>query len=250
MPQMIVPKVLRRYSKEGKIHHRTELTRDDDLTIIDRYQSVLRGIYNFYCMATNVSKRMAWIKYVLELSLVKTLAIKHKTSVNKIYRQYRCIDPGTNMVILKATKERPDKDPLISTFGGIPFVRDSRGIWGNNRDFQFKIAWFAPGYDRSEVVERMLASGCELCGVEGVPLQMHHVRKLADLKKLGREKPKWARIMIARRRKSLAICDPCHHDIHAGRYDGPSPRKLTGEPDALNGASPVRRGAVGKGGDR
>jgi AI2M/AI1M-like, HNH endonuclease len=91
----------------------------------------------------------------------------------------------------------------------------------------------------------MLESRCELCGAHGVPLQMHHVRKLADLRKLGREKPRWVQIMIARKRKSLAVCEPCHYDIHAGRYDGPSPRKLTGEPDALKGARPVREGAAG-----
>ena len=72
MPQMIVPKVLRQYSKERKIHHRTELTRDYDLMIIDEeLNPSYVSIYNFYCMATNVSERMAWIKYVLELSLVR-----------------------------------------------------------------------------------------------------------------------------------------------------------------------------------
>ena len=28
--------------------------------------------------------------------------------------------------------------------------------------------------------------------------------------------------MIGRRRKSLMVCQNCHHDIHYGRYDGPS----------------------------
>jgi group II intron reverse transcriptase/maturase len=250
MPQAVVRNVLNRFSKEGKVIHKAELMNDDDLTIINRYQSVLRGIYNFYCMATNVSRRMAWIKHVLELSLVKTLAHKHKISVNQIYRSYRHVDPGNQMVILKATKERKDRDPLIATFGGIPFVRNSKGIWGDYSDFLFKNAWFAPGYARTEIVERLMASRCELCGAEGVPLQMHHVRKLADLKKLGREKPQWVQIMIARNRKSLAACDACHTAIHAGRYDGRSPRKLTGEPDASKDARPVREGAVGKGGER
>lgn len=250
MPRSVRQKVLGRFSRNGKMIHRAELIHDDDYTIIMRYQSILRGIYNYYCMTTNVSKRMNQIRYDLEISLIKTLAHKHQISVAKVYRKYRQLDPDTGTKVLRVIRERKNKEPLTATFGGIPFVRDTKRIWGNHYDFQYKIAWFAPGYDRSEAVERMLASRCELCGADGVPLQMHHIRKLADLKRLGREKPLWARIMIARRRKSLAVCEPCHHDIHAGRYDGPSPRKLTGEPDALNGASPVRRGAVGKGGAR
>ena len=48
----------------------------------------------------------------------------------------------------------------------------------------------------------------------------------------------------------LAVCDDCHKDIHAGRYNGPSPVKLTGEPCASKVASTVRGGAVGKGADQ
>src|SRR5262249_579475 len=157
------------------------------------------------------------------------------------------IDPETGLKMLRVVRQRGNKEPLIATFGGISFTRNTNGIWENYDDFQYKVAWFAPGNERSEAVERMLAGKCELCGTEGVPLQMHQIRKLANLQHLGREKPQWARIMIARKRKSLAVCMPCHTDIHAGRYDGPSPRKLTGEPCAPKGASTVREGAVGKG---
>jgi AI2M/AI1M-like, HNH endonuclease/Type II intron maturase len=247
MPRTVRQKILERFSSNGKVIHRAELARDDDYTIVMRYQSVLREIYNYYCMTTNVSGRMARIRHDLETSLTKTLAHRHQISVNQVYRKYQQLDPETGLKVLRVTRQRGDKEPLIATFGGIPFVRDTKRIWGNNYDFQFKIAWFTPGYARSETVERMLASRCELCGADGVPLQMHHIRKLADLKRLGREKPLWARIMIARRRKSLAVCKPCHQDIHAGRYDGPSPRKLTGELDARKRARPVREGAVGKG---
>jgi hypothetical protein len=43
---------------------------------------------------------------------------------------------------------------------------------------------------RNELIHRLLAGRCELCeGTEG--LEVHHVRKLADLNKPGRrEKPR------------------------------------------------------------
>ena len=54
---------------------------------------------------------------------------------------------------------------------------------------------------RSEVVQRLLAQKCELCGAEGA-CQVHHVRKLADLNRPGQgEKPPWIKRMAGRRRR-------------------------------------------------
>ncbi len=70
---------------------------------------------------------------------------------------------------------------------------------------------------RTELLQRLLADKCELCG-STEDVQVHHVRKLADLKPHGqRELPLWVRVMAARRRKTLVVCGPCHQAIHAGR---------------------------------
>jgi len=90
-------------------------------------------------------------------------------------------------------------------------------------DFRFESAWFKPVSKRAEVVQRLLAGKCELCGVKGEPLQVHHIRKLADIDRPGRRpKAGWERIMSARKRKTLVVCEDCHRIIHAGRYDGPA----------------------------
>jgi len=222
MPRSVPQKVLDRYSRDGKILHRPELEPDDDLTIINRYQSVLRGIYNYYCMAVNVSKRMSSIKHTLETSLTKTLAHKHQISVSQVYQKYRFYNPVLKVMMLRAIKERKDKDPLIAVFGGIPFVRNSKGIWEENPDLQLEAAWFAAGSQRSEIVQHLLAEKCDICGAIG-SVEMHHIRKLADVDKKGRKpKAEWEKIMSARKRKSLAVCSKCHQDIHGGRHDGPS----------------------------
>jgi len=225
MPQKVVHKYRDRFSKKGKIIHRPELTVDTDYTILQRYQAVLRGIYNYYCMAVNVSHRMDRIKWILETSLTKTLASKFKCRVSEIYRRYQVIVPnldgeGTRK-ILRVVIERPGKEPLVAIFGGIPFERKPEGLWA--ADFQFAQAWFAPGGKRSEVVQRMLAGKCELCGVEDEPVEVHHIRRLADIDRPGR-RPKtiWEKIMAARKRKTLVACVGCHQAITTGRYDGPS----------------------------
>ena len=84
--------------------------------------------------------------------------------------------------------------------------------------------------NRSELLQRMLADTCELCG-SNEKVEVHHIRKLADLEKPGRrEKPVWVKQMAARRRKTLIVCRKCHEEIHAGtstaafRKQGPESR--------------------------
>lgn len=226
MPKKVAAKYLARFSKRGKIVHRPELEADTDYTIVQRYQSVLRGVYNYYCMATNVGNttRMPYVKRILQVSLTKTLAHKLKCSVTRIYRKYRVILPDFGDGPLKALRvvvERPDKEPLVAVFGGIPFKRIPEGL--GPVDFRFEDSWFAPGDRRSEVVQRLLVGKCELCEAPDVPVAVHHIRRLADIDRPGRRpKATWEKIMAARKRKTLVVCEKCHGDIHSGRYDGAS----------------------------
>ncbi len=73
---------------------------------------------------------------------------------------------------------------------------------------------------RSELIRRMEAEECEYCGRTDLPVEVHHVRKLKDLK----SKPHlehWQKVMIARHRKTLILCsgtsDSCHRLLHQGK---------------------------------
>lgn len=221
MPRKVVLKYRDRFSKRGKVIHRTELLNDTDYTIIQRYQSILRGLYNYYCMAINVSKRMNNIRWILETSLTKTLAHKLKCSVAKVFQKYQVTVSDHKM--LRVVVQRPDKDPLVAIFGGIPFERIPDGQTGH--DFRFEQKWNYPAYGRSEVILRLKAGRCELCERNDVPTQVHHIRKLADIDRPGRRpKAPWEKVMAARKRKTLVVCDDCHWDIHSGRYSGPKLR--------------------------
>jgi len=216
MPQKVVRKYRELYSQNGKVHHRAELIPDKDYTILERYQGVLRGLYNYYCMATNVSRRMGKIKWILQTSLTKTLASKLKISVSQVYQKYRAT--FLEMEVLRVIIERPGREPLISHFGGIPLERKPEGM--GIVDLDTTRTWFKPGTNRSEAVQRLVAEKCELCDAEE-PLQAHHIRKLADIDRPGRRpRAPWEKIMSARKRKTLMVCKKCHEDIHAGRYDG------------------------------
>ena len=103
-----------------------------------------------------------------------------------------------------------------------------------------------PYIARSELVQRLLADTCELCGGTE-QIQVHHIRHLRDLKQPGRaERPLWVQVMAARRRKTLVVCHECHTGIHTGMPRRRKARKDTGEPDDVKASRPVRRGADGK----
>ncbi len=75
----------------------------------------------------------------------------------------------------------------------------------------------------SELVQRLQAGKCEICGATD-PIAVHHIRKLADLRKRYRGRsspPVWAIFMLGRNRKTIVVCQSCHRQIHAGSYDGP-----------------------------
>ncbi len=69
---------------------------------------------------------------------------------------------------------------------------------------------------RKELVTRLVAGRCELCGQTGT-VNVHHVRKLADLSRPGQPQPIWDQLMARRRRKTLVVCAGCHTAIHSGQ---------------------------------
>jgi group II intron reverse transcriptase/maturase len=217
MPLKVAHKYRSRFSEGGKIIHRTELLAETDYTIIQRYQSILRGLYNFYCMAANVNKRMSRIKWVLETSLLKTLASKLRMKVPKVVEMYRV--PDQEYTTFRKVIIRPDKEPLVATFGGMSLRKNPDGMGQDG--FDCNVAWNKPASTRSEAVMHLLFGNCALCGSEDA-IEMHHIRRLSDIDRPGRRpKQRWEKILAARRRKMIPVCKACHGGIHAGRYDGP-----------------------------
>jgi hypothetical protein len=107
--------------RKGKPAHRTDLLQDDDFTIIDRYQSEYRGLVQYYLLAQNVSwfNKLHW---VMQASLLKTLANKHKTTRLAMLRKYKAIveTPYGPLKCLELVVPREGKKPLVARFGGIP----------------------------------------------------------------------------------------------------------------------------------
>ena len=213
VPKDKVQAKMRKYMKKNKPIHRPELLHCSDFDIVSRYQSELRGFVQYYTHAYNAYQMHA-VKRVMEVSLAKTLACKHKTTVNRIMRKHKVTAEtcdGTYRV-LQVRVERKGRRALVAQFGGfrIAFDRCADIVDAPKQVY----------HTRSQLVDRLLCNVCELCGAEVRSVEMHHIRKLKDLSRNDRRhKPEWMKRMIAMRRKSLAVCLECHVVIHAGRYD-------------------------------
>ena len=84
-------------SEPGKARHMTKEDRCQRRTNTERYaecktpnQSEFRGIVNYYLLACNVS-HFGKLHGVMEMSLARTLAAKHKSTARKMRRQYKSV---------------------------------------------------------------------------------------------------------------------------------------------------------------
>jgi hypothetical protein len=101
------------------------------------------------------------------------------------------------------------RPPLVTHWGGVPLRRRKDAVLVD----QLPKVWNT----KTELLERLLADTCELCGSQE-DVEVHHVRALKDLRRKGRaELPDWAKWMAARHRKTLVVCRTCHMAIQHGR---------------------------------
>lgn len=210
VPASVIESKCRQYMKNGKAIHRNNLLQDDDFSIVQTYQQEYRGLVQYYILAQNLSW-FSKVYWYMETSLLKTLAFKHKSSINKMLAKYKTTITSTNgrtVPCLQVVVPREDKPPLVATWGGISLSYKKKTVI---EDAPYQVYG-----GRTELIKRLLANKCELCGSEE-NIEVHHIRKLADLNKHnGKLVPKWKEVMSARRRKTLVTCRDCHHAIHNG----------------------------------
>ncbi len=211
-----VDELTKRYMCGEKPIHEAKLLVFSDAQIVDVYQQRFRGLAEYYKFATDRNE-FSKLKYVMEVSLTKTLAHKFKTTVARIYKRYegkRTVQEYTYKVLVV---EVPTKTRTRYIYwGAIPLtvIKPGTGILDDNN------RWQNVGQSsRTDLIQRLQANECEICGSQE-DCEVHHIRKLSDLKNRWRgrkEKPAWVTTMIAMQRKTLIVCRRCHVTIHTGK---------------------------------
>ena len=207
-----------------------------------QYQAEYRGIVQYYLLAQNVGL-FGKLQWVAETSLLKTLAGKHKSSVAAMAHKYKAMaetEYGSRKCLRVVVQREQGKKPLVAQFGGIPLKRKQDAVLVDHTP-QFLMV------NRSELLQRVLTDQCELCGSHE-RVEVHHIRKLADLEKPGRkEKPVWMKQMAARRRKTLVVCRKCHEAIHTGTSTATFRKQGLESRMTQKWSRPVREEGNGKG---
>jgi hypothetical protein len=144
-----------------------------------------------------------------DLDAQDALAAKHRSTVTKMATRYKTAigTPHGPRTCFEASIQRPGRKPLTARFGGIPLKRQKKAVLTDRLP--------APATRRrKELIIRLQTGRCELCE-QKAEVEVHQVRKLADLTRPGRPQPAWAHLMAKIRRKTLVVCAACHTAIHA-----------------------------------
>jgi hypothetical protein len=229
LPRDKITAKAREYMSKGKPAHRAELVNETDHQIVAAYGAEYRGFVQYYLLAGDVF-RPHRLRNTMELSMLRTLAAKHHSTVKAMRRKHKTVidTPHGKRTAFEARIGRQGREPLVARFGGIPLKRDKSA----------HLADYIPRegpWKRRELVARLQAGRCELCGARGREVEAHQVRSLKALN--APDPPPWARQMARMRRKTLIVCAPCHATIHADRPATSKPP--IGKPDDRKPSRPV-----------
>ena len=158
--------------------------------IIILYNSVIRGYLNYYSFVSNFGRLAATVEWILKSSCTQLLAAKFKlgTTLKVIDKFGEDLKGSDNIALLK------------------PSYRKNTWDFKLNNSYVNLKALYAKGISKASL-DGLVCSKCE----SDVQVEMHHIRKLADLN------PKLSeidRIMASKKRKQIPLCRACHIDHH------------------------------------
>ena len=164
--------------------------------IVRRYDTQVRGICNYYCLAANYDK-LKYFRYLMEYSCLKTLASKHNSTTAQMLKKYRTADGWGIPYETKEGVKYAHIAPLSSCKAGKMMVDHN--------------PWQFTSFDPKKLTQkkRLDAGICELCGVECDSCKIYHAGSMKKLKSTT----EWGKKMLHMKRKTLIVCPECFRKI-------------------------------------
>ncbi|GGN55385.1 reverse transcriptase/maturase family protein [Oceanobacillus indicireducens] len=191
-----------------KIIHRAKLINNSEMEILHTYNAELRGIANFYKLANNYH-HLDKLFYLAESSFIKTIANKRRSTSRKVAYSMRTHKQGV-LCLVRKDKHGNEKLHQFVKLKDLP--KHKGAIKADTPDIDILVNTMKYS-GRTEFEQRLLANKCEACGTTEGQMEVHHVRKLKDLKK-KKHLTYLDKKMIERNRKTIVLCYKCHHDHH------------------------------------
>lgn len=184
--------------EKWKTVHRGKLINHPDIEIITKFNAEIRGLYNYYRLANNVSV-LNKFAYIMEYSMYKTYACKYRSTASKVIDRF-----SRNGVFAIPYETKGGKKYCEFYHGG--FKRVKQTLIEPDTLPEYSRRYDRPGSNAARIKRGV----CELCGEKTDDICMHHIRRLKDLT----GDSDWEEKMRKTRRKSLAVCKACHERIH------------------------------------
>lgn len=223
VPADVIREKLKPFVRNSKAVHHNARINAPLLDTLMTYNAEIRGLYNYYCLATDVSTKIGKFKYFHYYSLLKTVARKEKCSIAQVIDKYGVdvkLKQKSGTRKLFGVQYQTNSGNKTLTYFDEPLKKKNQPSQGNVAQGVLNVAIST----RHQIIDRLNANKCELCGYQSdspSKFEVHHVRKLRDIKqkyhKRGKHIPNWVLAMAALNRKTLVVCKTCHQAIHAGQ---------------------------------
>jgi hypothetical protein len=135
VPKTVIRQRCALYMSKGRPAHRGAMLHDDDFTIAAKYGAEYAGIVQYYLLAQDVF-RLGRLRSIMETSLLKTLAAKHRSTVTTMARRHKATvetPVGTRTVFQVTVGRDRGRKPLVARFGGIPLRRVRTAVLTDQR---------------------------------------------------------------------------------------------------------------------
>lgn len=214
---------LKLFVGNGKAIHHNARVNAPLLDTLMLYNAEIRGLYNFYCLATDVSTKLGKFKFFHYYSLLKTVARKEQCSIAQVMSRYGVevkLKQKTGTRKLFGVTYQTNQGSHTLTYFNESLRKKNQPQPGSAAQGVMSITFPL----RHQILDRLNANRCELCGYQSdkpSQFEVHHVRKLRDIKrkyqKRGQRIPNWVLAMASLNRKTLVVCKACHRAIHSGQ---------------------------------
>lgn len=176
-------------------HRRVQFAHTSDRNIVLAYNSEFRGFANYYVLADDVKKALGLLELVTFRSLVKTLAMRHRTTTANIRAR---LSKGTDYEVSSVIRGE---------------VRSLK-LW--RLKHLRRISWTSPIVDDltkgawwvkspNDLIDRLDTRECDICGDTRGPFVVHHRHGDRHL----RDKPLTNRNLGTVQRRTMIVCPAC-----------------------------------------
>jgi group II intron reverse transcriptase/maturase len=179
--------------KNNKIIQDKSVICFEKLEIIRTYKAVMNGYINYYSYILNIAQLSKWYYYAT-YSLLKTLAGKDKSSLAKARKRYQ-IGKSFGIKYETKTKTKCDTWPLFNW----NYVKKLRKYQNKDTNLTINTNTYK---SRTKLTDRLQAVKCENCLVEGISLEIHHMKTVRN-----------KNMQSMRNKETKVLCKTCHQKI-------------------------------------